>query len=247
MTLIIALACKNGIVMASDGQATGGSAGGPIRMPIQKIYRINNHVLFGASGSVGVIQKSRLIISSLSQELDKEWDFDLMEKVRQSLFRIYKNEIDRHRAFYQGTPQEDIRNAPIADVLLCNFIKKGDSGQKIIWHIAPDCSDEMLDEIGYGCSGNGDIFAHTLLKNYPIKDLDVEKGKLVAYRVIKEAIEIGAYGLGEPIDIWIITEKEYKQLTTEELMALEDAYISWKEIERETFEKIYGDEHGSKT
>lgn len=247
MTLIIALACKNGIVMASDGQATGGSVGGPVRMPIKKIYPINNHVLFGASGSIGVIQKSRAIISSLSQELDKEWDFGLMEKVRQNLFNIYKNEINRHRAFYQGTPQEDIENAPIADVLLCNFIKKGNSEQKIIWHIAPDCSDEMLDEIGYGCSGNGDVFAHTLLKNYPVKGLDVEKGKLVAYRVIKEAIEIGAYGLGEPIDIWAITEKGCEQVTTKELMALEDTYNLWKEIERETFEKIYGDEHGSKT
>lgn len=58
MTLIIALACKNGIVMASDGQATGGSARGPIRVPVQKIYKINEHVLFGASGSVGVVQKT---------------------------------------------------------------------------------------------------------------------------------------------------------------------------------------------
>lgn len=60
MTLIVALACKNGIVVASDGQATGGSAGGPIRMPIQKIYPINSHVLFGASGSVGEIGRAHV-------------------------------------------------------------------------------------------------------------------------------------------------------------------------------------------
>ncbi|MHA1506052.1 MAG: hypothetical protein ACTSR0_02535 [Candidatus Asgardarchaeia archaeon] len=247
MTLIIALACKNGIVMASDGQATSGSAGGPVRMPIQKIYPINKHVLFGASGSVGIIQKSKAIISSLSKELDKGWDFDLMKKVRQNLFNIYKNEIDRHMAFYQGIPKEYIRNAPTADVLLCNFIKKGNSTQKIIWHIEYDCYDEMLDEIGYGCSGSGDVFAHTLLKNYPVKDLDVKKGKLVAYRVIKEAIEIGAFGLGEPIDIWTITEKGCERATKKELMALEDTYHLWKEIEREIFEKIYGDGRGIKT
>jgi 20S proteasome alpha/beta subunit len=243
MTLIVALACKNGIVVASDGQATGGSAGGPIRMPIQKIYPINSHVLFGASGSVGVIQKSKLVIFSLSQELDKEWDSESMEKVRNALFGVYKNEIDRHRTFYKDTPYEDIKNAPIADVLLCNFIKKGENEQKIIWHIAPDCSDEMLDEIGYGCSGSGDVFAHTLLKNYPIKELDVERGKLVAYRVIKEAIEIGAYGLGEPIDMWTITEEGCKHLSDEELMALEDTYHSWKELERKIFEKIYSEKN----
>jgi len=247
MTLVIALACKNSIVMASDGQATGGSVGGPVRMPIQKIYPINEHVLFGAAGSVGVIQKSRLIISSLSQELGKEWDLELMERVKRNLFGLYKNEIDRHREFYSGTPHEDIRNAPVADVLLCNYLKKGDMEQKIIWHIDYDCSDEMLDEIGYGCVGSGDIFAHTLLKNYPMKELDVERGKLVAYRVIKEAIEIWAYGLGEPIDIWVITEQGIKRVSEEELMGLEDTYNLWKETERATFEKIYGEKYGNTT
>lgn len=236
MTLIIALACKDGIIMASDGQATGGSAGGPIRMAIQKIYSINNHLLFGAAGNVGVIQKSKSIISSLSQELDKELSSDIREKVRTSLFQVYKNEVDRHRAFYKGTPYEDIMNAPAANVLLCDYLKKGDIEQKIIWHVAPDCSDEVLNDIGYGCVGSGDVFAYTLLKNYPIKKLSVEKGKLVAYRVIKEAIEIGAYGLGEPIDIWVITDKGIKQISKKELMAIEDTYNLWKDTERKVFE-----------
>jgi len=241
MTLIIALACKDGIVMASDGQATGGSAGGPVRMPIKKIFKINENVLFGAAGNVGIIQKSRDVTYSFSTKLEEEWNYYLMEEVKKALFGVYKNEINRHRAFYEGTPQEDIRNAPIADVLLCNFTK-GEKDQKIIWHIASDCSDIMEDEIGYGCTGNGDVFAHTLLKNYPIKELEVEKGKLVAYRVIKEAIEIGAFGLGEPIDVWIITEEGCKQLCEEEIMALEDAFNTWKEAERELFEKIFGEQ-----
>jgi len=239
MTLIIALACKDGIVMASDGQATGGSTGGPIRIPIQKIFKINEHVLFGAAGSVGIIQRSRDVIRFFSAKLEDEWSYELMGEIKKALFGIYKNEIDRHRAFYRGTPQEDIRNAPVADVLLCNFSTKGDENQKVIWHIAHDCSSEMLDEIGYGCSGSGDVFAHTLLKNYSVKELTVEKGKLVAYRVIKEAIEIGAYGLGEPIDIWIITKEGCKRLSQEELMGLEDAYNVWKEMERTVFEKLY--------
>jgi len=243
MTLIIALACRNGIIMASDGQATGGSAGGPIRMPIHKIFKINESVLFGAAGSVGVIQRSRDRMYSFSKDLKGDWNYDLMEKVRKSLFSVYKNEIERHRAFYKGTPRENISNAPIADVLLCSFLKKEDKEQKIIWHIAPDCSDERLDEIGYGCSGSGDIFAHTLLKNYLVGELDIEEGKLVVYRVIKEAIEIGAYGLGEPIDIWTITDKGIKKISQDEMMAIDDTCNSWKEVEREVFKSIYGEEN----
>lgn len=239
MTLVIALNCKDGMVMASDGQATVTSAGGPVRTPIQKIFKINNHVLFGASGSVGTIQRSLSIIRGLSSKLEREWDYELMEGVRRTLFSVYKNEIDRHRAFYKGTPQEDICNAPIADVLLCSLTKK----QKMLWHIAPDCSDELLRDIGYACTGVGDVFAYTLLKNFNVRDNDVAEGKLIAYRVIKEAIEIGAYGLGEPIDIWVIQYKNEKivitQLNQEEIMALGDSHVTWKNIEREVFKKIY--------
>ncbi len=239
MTLIVALGCKDGIIMASDGQATGGSIGGPIRMPIQKIFKVNKNVLFGAAGSVGLIQRSRDHIYLFSEKLEEEWDYDLMEKVRNSLLDVYKNEIDRHRVFYKGTPQEDISNAPSADVLLCKF----SNNQKTIWHISPDCSDERLDEIGYGCSGIGAIFAHTLLKNYSVKELDVEKGKLVAYRVIKEAIEIGAYGLGEPIDIWTITNNNIERISQKELMGINDTYNSWKEVERKVFKSIYSEKN----
>ena len=100
----------------------------------------------------------------------------------------------------------------------------------------------MLQDLGYGCTGSGDIFAHTLLKGYQIKEIDVEKGKLLAYNTIKLGIEVGAYGLGEPIYIWTIKKTESKievnKLSNEEMMALKDAWLSWKEAQRELFDKI---------
>lgn len=105
--------------------------------------------------------------------------------------------------------------------------------------IAPDGLDEFLEEIGYGCVGSGDIFAYTLLKNYSVKELDIEKGKLIAYRVIKEAISVGAYGLGEPIDIWTTSGNDVKQVSDEEIMALHTAYGVWLKMEQELFKEIY--------
>jgi 20S proteasome alpha/beta subunit len=240
MTLIIALACKDGIVMASDGQVTASSAGGPIRIPGQKIYQVTDNVLFGASGSLGVIQRAYQVVKSLESVLNNDWgSMEVREGVRRSLFEIYKNELDRHREFYKGTPYEDIRHAPPADILLCKY-REGIDGtvERRIWHIAMDCSDEFLDELGYGCTGIGDVFAHTLLRRYPVKDLDVERGKLIAYRVLKEAMEVGAYGLGEPIDIWVISKQGVRRLKRGELEALEDTYSAWRRVEMEIFERI---------
>jgi 20S proteasome alpha/beta subunit len=123
--------------------------------------------------------------------------------------------------------------APLADMLIVIYEPEG---RYRIWHIAPDCADELLEALGYACTRIGDTFAYTLLRNYYLSEMDVEKGKLVAYRVIRDAIEIGAYGLGEPCDLWIMKLRngdiEIVQLSENEKMALNDAYTTWKETEK---------------
>lgn len=238
MTLVIALNCKDGIIMASDGQATVGSSGGPVRVEAEKNFSVNNTTLFGASGSVGNIQRSLEIIRTI-KDLEGDWNSAVMHNVKQQLFLIYHDDLQRHITFYKTINPNQIPPPPIADVILA---KLQENGEKIIWHIAPDCSDELLQDLGYACTGNGDIFAHTLLKGYEIKDIDVERGKLLAYNTIKLGIEVGAYGLGEPIYIWTIKKTETgiedKKSSDEEMMALKDSWLSWREAQRELFDKI---------
>jgi 20S proteasome alpha/beta subunit len=238
MTLVIALNCKDGIIMASDGQATITSSGGPVRVEAEKIFRVNDTTLFGASGTVGNIQKSLEIIKTIN-DLEGDCNSEIMHRVKQQLFQIYHADLQRHLTFYKGIDPSQIPLPPIADVILT---KIQENGEKIIWHIAPDCRDELLQDLGYACTGSGDIFAHTLLKGYEIKNIDVERGKLLAYNTIKLGIEVGAYGLGEPIYMWFIkkVEKriEIKKLSDEEMMALKDTWLSWREAQRELFDKI---------
>jgi len=238
MTLVIALNCKNGIIMASDGQTTIGSSGGPVRVEAEKIFSVNKTTLFGASGTVGNIQKSIDIIRNI-KDLEGDWNSAVMHNVKQQLFPIYHADLQRHVTFYKTINPDQMPPPPIADVILTKVQENGD---RIIWHIVPDCSDELLQDLGYACTGNGDIFAHTLLKGYQIKDIDVEKGKLLAYNTIKLGIEVGAYGLGEPIYVWTIQKTEnkieVKKLPDVEMMALKDAWLSWREAQRELFDKI---------
>jgi 20S proteasome alpha/beta subunit len=243
MTLVVALSCKNGIVMASDGQATIGSSGGPVRVEAEKIFEINKNTLFGASGSVGTIQKSLQIIKNI-KDLENEWTSSMMDGVRKKLFPIYSSEVERHVTFHRPlNPDGKLPPPPISDVILA---KVEENGSNIIWHIAPDCSDELLQDLSYGCTGCGDVFAHTLLKGYAIQDMDIEEGILLVYNTIKLAIETGAYGLGEPIYIWtIMKENGLKKLTQEEIMAIEDAWKGWKKVERELFKKIARDREAS--
>lgn len=240
MTLIIVLNCKDGLVMASDGQATVGSSAGPVRQPIKKIERIGNKILVGGSGSVGIIQRYFDGLKEFSRNLlEQGLTPGLRENIRQRIFNIMSNEVTRHLAFHR--PLRDaqfphIPTPPFSDLIMAIFENEN---TKKIWRIAPDGLDEFLEDIGYGCVGSGDIFAYTLLKNYNVKELDIEKGKLIAYRVIKEAIGVGAYGLGEPIDIWTVSKDGTKQVSEEEILALNTTYGVWLKMEQELFKDIY--------
>jgi len=247
MTLVIALECKDGIVMASDGQATAVSSGGPIRQKCEKISELHKGILLGASGTVGIIQRCRNEIKKFAKEIaDHGLNFPLKEerpdskieeviirdKIRQIIFSINKFEKERHKEFY-GREE----GHPVADILIAFFDKKDEKFK--IWHVGYDGGEELLDEFGYGCSGIGDTFAYAFLKNFYSENMTIETGKIVAYRVIKEAIEIGAYGLGDPISVWVITKEKCRQLGKEELTGLEHTYSIWKDLENRTFEKIY--------
>jgi 20S proteasome alpha/beta subunit len=251
MTLIIAIKCKDGLVFASDGQATSFSSGGPIRQKYKKIYQLGG-LLVGASGSVGTIQRCRDCIKRHSEIISKEGlnyiisdvlpdgkmrSIPVRDKIRQLIFEINKDELERHKAFH-GKEE----GAPVADILVALYDNEEETFR--IWHVTPDGGEEFLDELGYGCTGIGDVFAYPLLKDYYTPDLDIEKGKIVAYRIIKDAVEIGAFGLGEPIDIWIMkrnTESkkiEICNLKEEEVAALRDACTLWKDMENKIFKEF---------
>jgi 20S proteasome alpha/beta subunit len=246
VTLVIAVKCKDGLIFASDGQATSFSSGGPIRQRYKKIYKIDD-LLFGAAGSVGIIQRcmeevkkyGKLIsekgLNTLIEERGPDGKVTLIsvrDKIRQLIFSINKQELERHRAFY-GSEE----GAPVANILIAFYDRE--ERRFRIWHILPDGGEEFLEELGYGCAGIGDTFAHAFIKDYYSPNLSVEKGKVLAYRVVKDAIEIGAFGLGEPIDIWTIKmvdgKPEIRDLTSDEILALNDTYLLWKELERKIF------------
>jgi proteasome beta subunit len=80
-------------------------------------------------------------------------------------------------------------------------------------------------------AGNGDLFAYALLQKYQGRSLTPEKAAILAYKVIEETIEVGAYGLGPPIDVWQITQAGVKRLAGEELVNLATAAHDLRERE----------------
>lgn len=226
---------------ASDGQMTTMSTGGPVKLSGTKIKQIGSSTLWSGSGEVGPLQKIEKEIESLSSEL-KNAGIDKLRTtlIKKVIFPIRKDDLERHKALYGRETLE--RKTPHTDLLFADY----KNGAPKILHIKPDVNDEELQEFGFGATGIGNTFAYTILKNYDVKNLSIDERKALAYLVIKDAIETGAFGLGEPISIWTITQIEEqekkiirsREVPKEEMDAIKDTYFSLKEAEVETFKKI---------
>jgi len=212
--------------MASDSQAVALSSNSvPIKYDIQKIYKIGNHTLFGASGAISLIQRTEEILQGFKAEFDKGLTTEIRERIKNELFPILKKASEDHKNFHHSTD-----GMPTINILISTM----DSSHNYrTWHIAKDCNDEFLEKVGYTASGNGDLFAYTMLKNYTPKDLELGKGVLVAYRVMKDAIAVSAYGLSEPIDIWTLKDGKVENLDKRQLSQLYEQYTTWKKREAE--------------
>ncbi len=59
-----------------------------------------------------------------------------------------------------------------------------------------------MDKFGFGASGLGHDFAHTLSKGYNIRELSLSAAIALAYRILERTIDVGVYRQDYPIDLW---------------------------------------------
>lgn len=212
MTLIAAIPAKDGIVFGSDGQLTTGV----VRATGNKIQRLNDNALWAASGELALIQRVGERIEGFPQKAQP------LAAVRDNLAGFVKDAVqsllslDFRTQFFSRDPQALLELHP-GDFLFAEYRDK-----PRILHVLANGTSEWIDG-RFAVSGSGDMFAHALLTKYSGTPLTCERAKLLAFKVIEEAIQVGAYGLGPPIDIWQVDAKGSKQATAEELYALEDA------------------------
>ncbi|MGH7868883.1 MAG: hypothetical protein ACREP9_14930, partial [Candidatus Dormibacteraceae bacterium] len=93
MTIVIALSCSDGVVMASDSQATETSAG--VRYNVQKIFQLTDHAVWGGSGDAQTIADIDRALQSSRDQVQQSSDLaqDLTDAIRPVLVRRYGNVI----------------------------------------------------------------------------------------------------------------------------------------------------------
>ncbi|MGH7985553.1 MAG: hypothetical protein ACREQX_04620 [Candidatus Binataceae bacterium] len=102
--------------------------------------------------------------------------------------------------------------------------------------------------LGYAAIGSGEIFPYFAMSNlahFNVRQRSLPEAKLIAYRILDDAIRIAAHGLGPPIQMIEIVKPakngeagKARMLDDAEIKAIGEQVEAWKELERETLTKL---------
>jgi proteasome beta subunit len=227
MTLVLAVRCREGVVLASDGQATTEAAGQPTRQPVRKLFSIGDRIAWGAAGSLGLQQ-------TLAAELARREDEllgapDPREALASAVIPIQRRALDDFVALPDAAPPE----------LACIFCWcDGPAGRPAILSIPRSGSDHQLHG-RYSAVGTGDIFAEYAMASVShlgTDRLSLEQAKMVAYKAVWDAISVAAVYLGPPIQMAVVTpDAGAVEVSREDLDGcLSDSVDAWKARQRES-------------
>jgi len=239
MTLILGLECADGLLLASDGQATIGTTGQPLKGPTEKLFCPWNNIAWGGSGPVGMIQRVDLALRATFASPDA-FQSESIASTRNALSNVVAGTVrplvtDR----YLNAPQ----SSPWASFLFVGHVPEG----SFILEIGIDLLDEDHTASGYSAIGSGDIFAYSGLAHFNVRQHNLNGAKLIAHRVVDDAIRVAAYGLGYPIHMVEIHkpsgEDQFataQKLSQDEVRILGDKVTEWKGIESEALAQFVG-------
>lgn len=228
--------------MGSDSQITTG----PIRTKTTKVHRLNDNALWGASGEMALIQRVAERIDAATekeQSLSATRDF-LGGVVKEGVEKLL--EVDFRTQFFR-TDHNALLELHPGDFL---FVEYRDNACHTL-HVNGTGIAEWID--GRACSGSGAEFAHALLMKYESSKLTLEQARLLVFKVIEEAIEVGSWGMGRPIDIWDVSALGVHHCTKEEIAGLEDAARVLRTAEVDLLERhtlgevVTGEQHSAAT
>jgi 20S proteasome alpha/beta subunit len=236
MTLILALTCKDAVVMAADSQATetqGGNVLAGVRHDVEKLHQLGPNMLWGASGSVGVIQDIEDALGDWAAGNPGKLD-DPARRIKPELVKVVAPVLKAAYANYIQVPGRQ-PNPPVTSMLLAGRT----AGTRWILEIEENGGAEFKD--GFAAIGSAYHYANVaaaMLKEYNASTRELIHGQLLALRVLDTAVAAAAFGVGGALRLAVVSPTGSKVLPAEEVAQARDLVDGWRQAEAETLEEF---------
>lgn len=235
MTVAIGLVCRNGVLVASDSMGSNNQ----VASPSIKVHTFaENPVVWTAAGSVYVMEEVEAVLTAKLDDKPLEIFTSPDElKVRERLKSFITPAM---RACYKSALGESAMVQP-GQVFIqfpTDFLLLGWAGGKP-WFLEFSHDGQVNSHTSrrFYAVGSGGPFAsvcHGLMSHYLTSDIDLEDGKLLAYRAIATTCQVSSGGVGLPVQIAVADDNGQKLLDSEEIIRIGIEVDRWKALESET-------------
>lgn len=231
MTVVLAIRCANGIVLASDSQITDPGRG--LTYPAQKLHSLGRYAAWGGSGS-------RAVLYDVEQVFHDEADAIIEAKnighaLQARVLPILKHHYD---AFIPQVPGQETAGTPATYVLAAGY--SGD--EPFIIDLDPNGLIGHHEETGFQAVGSGAPQAqqaHALLTHFRMSERDLDYGVVAALRVL-DALDASSPSVGGPMDICRLTPDGAHHLDPDEIEAVRRQVRKWIELEQDALDRLFG-------
>lgn len=244
MTLIIGIKCQEGIVMGSDGAATLGSLGNStITQHTKKLSIIDNKVIIGVSGPVGLSQRIKGTINDLwnNKILSGKPSYEAMTIISKKLREHIIPELE-----IVTKVRPAIGNASLNSALSQTIVALPLAQNPLLFQFdqqaAPEESTEDLPFVSIGIGQQiADPFLSFIRRIFwPVGYPNINQGIFTIFWTLSHAIAISPSGITEPIFISTLTKEKgswiAKDLSENDLKEHEEA-MGFAEAKLRTFKE----------
>lgn len=226
MTLVLALHSTEGIVLASDSQVTFTTSGQHVRSDMHKIQCPWKNVAWARPGTSASSSEWRKVTTGSSRGLTHS-----PEEVRPTLSKQLTDEVTH---VLRPLVVEQYLNVPDrpwnTDFLFAGFAQ----GNPFIVTVETNLVDTDHMPTGFCAIGSGDIFAYAGLSHFEVRERSLLEAKLIAHRVLSDAIKVAAFGLSGPVEMIELALEgdglhcDGKKLDEADVKEIEDTVEAWK-------------------
>jgi len=230
VTVVLAVRCEDGVVLAADSQITESDRG--MSYPARKLHPLGDHAAWGGSGARSVLHDLERLFAVEADEIVGARDVGraLQERVVPVLRHHYDH-------FIVDVPGEEAGGTPSAYVLAAGY----SHGEPFIVKVDPTGLVVRYEDVGFHAIGSGAPMAQqagALLGHFQMEQRDVDYGVLAVVRVL-DALSVSQPQVGGPLSVVRITSEGADHLDEERIEEVRRHVSRWEEAEQLALDGLF--------
>lgn len=230
MTVVLAIKCANGIVLASDSQITDPGRG--LSYPAQKLHPLGGHAAWGGSGSRAVLYDIEQIFRDEAEAIMEAKNTG--HAIQGKALPVFRHHYD---TFIEDVPGQGKAGTPATYLLAAGYV--GD--EPFIIDLDPNGLIGHHEETGFQAIGSGAPMAqqaHALLAHFRMTERDLDYGMVGALRVL-DALDASSPSVGGPMDLCRLTPEGAHHLSEDEVEAVRGQVNRWVDLEQQALDRLF--------